>query len=320
MLASYNGERYIARQIDSIIRQTYKNWKLVIQDDGSTDSTVKIAEDYSKSDSRITVRHNTAAKHGAYYNFHSLANFCKKEMQPFDYYMFCDQDDIWLPGKIKKLVRIISKKNNDIPQLMYADMDIIDDQDNVTGTSLDAELGIKYQNKYSVFFSHCVFGCNLIMNRKAFFSVPAIDTDSELVRILSHDNLYTKFTALLGTITYVPRVTMHYRRHSDNVTAKQSYDFSVERVIKRLSKIEDLAKDHALTYNQSLIAIKLFKNTGLKSSAVDVDEIETAIRKGGMRAIQTVVKHHVNFGKNIKNISRKFILLTGLYKKYLLDI
>lgn len=321
MLASYNGEKYIAKQIDSILDQSYKNWTLIIQDDGSTDDTVKIAEEYSKSDERITVRLHDSEKHGAYYNFHSLANFCKQQIQKFDYYMFCDQDDIWLPDKIKKMVHIMSKRNNRIPQLIYADMDIIDDKDYITSPSLNAELGIKYQNKYSVFFSHCVFGCNLLMNRKAFFAVPLIDTESDLVQILSHDNLYTKFTALLGRVSYVPLVMMHYRRHGNNVTSKQSYNFSIKRILKRTLDLDELAKDHARTYNQSLIALKLFNDKYPEyANSVEIKDIIIAIRCGGLKAIQILKKHKVNFGKTVKNISHEFIMITGLYKRYLLDI
>ena len=74
MMATYNGEKYLPQQLDSIITQTYENWSIIVQDDGSTDSTWSILEEYAKQDSRITIKKSPEEKHGAYYNFHSIAN------------------------------------------------------------------------------------------------------------------------------------------------------------------------------------------------------------------------------------------------------
>ncbi|HFI0534436.1 TPA: glycosyltransferase, partial [Streptococcus suis] len=72
MLASYNGEKYIEEQILSIIKQDFKNWDLLIQDDGSTDNTVEIVRKFVEIDNRIQLRINTSDFHGPYYNFHTL--------------------------------------------------------------------------------------------------------------------------------------------------------------------------------------------------------------------------------------------------------
>ena len=74
MMATYNGEKYLPQQLESIINQTNPNWSLIVQDDGSTDNTWSILEEYSGKDERITIRLSPEEKHGAYYNFHSIAN------------------------------------------------------------------------------------------------------------------------------------------------------------------------------------------------------------------------------------------------------
>ena len=72
LLASYNGEKYIKEQLDSIINQTYKNWKLVIRDDGSKDKTVAILNEYEKKDERIKVLRDSKGNLGFLKNFEEL--------------------------------------------------------------------------------------------------------------------------------------------------------------------------------------------------------------------------------------------------------
>lgn len=317
MMATFNGEKYIKEQVDSILSQSFSNFHLAIQDDGSTDGTLDILRQYT--DDRIEILKNESDKHGAFVNFHVLANLFKTR-EKYDYYMFSDQDDLWKADKVEKFVSLLDKKDNNKPQLVYADMDLIDGKGNKIGDSVNKEIGIEYKNKCSLFFSHVVFGCNLMMNQKCFFSVPILNVQSQEVRILSHDNLYTKFAALLGKVTYEPVIMMHYRRHSSNVTSKQNFSYSLSRVFKRLFNIEDLAKDHALTYNQSLIAIHIFKKQYPDHKDLpELNNIRKAIKRGGVPALRIIDRDHVEFGKGIKTISRRLVILLGIYKKYLLS-
>lgn len=318
MMASYNGEKYIGEQIESIISQDYPNWHLVIQDDGSLDNTSIIAKKYCELDSRIEFCVNNSKMHGAYVNFHGLANRCKVEKK-YNYYMFADQDDIWLQNKLTKLITYMdTNSKSGTATLCYADMEVINDKDECMVASINDVLGLKYYNPYSVFFSHNVFGCNIIMNRQLFQMVPAVDIKKESTKILSHDNLYAKYAATFGKVLYFPEQLMKYRRHSANVTSKQNYTFNIQRIIKRVLGINDLAKDHALTYNQSLIAIQMMKEQADNEEWNFLQDIQNTITRGGMTYFKYFMAHHITWGKKVKTLSRSFILLTGVYKKYLL--
>ena len=118
MMTTYNGERFLREQLDSILGQTYPNFRLVIQDDGSTDGTEEILAGYAERDDRISLRKNEGP-HGAYCNFHGLMNAVRQE-EPADYYMFSDQDDIWLPDKISFYVRAAESQSPDVPALFYS--------------------------------------------------------------------------------------------------------------------------------------------------------------------------------------------------------
>lgn len=332
MMATYNGEKYIREQIESIIGQTYNNWSLIIQDDGSTDNTWNILEQYC--DSRITIRRSPEKKHGAYCNFHSIANQEKQNGETYEYYMFCDQDDVWDTDKIEKMLKVVREverhgEKNDMKSaesidaisatkavvFCYADMRVIDEQGIEQIESICTLQGLKYVNKESLFFSHVVYGCNTLMNSAAFFSVPVIDINQEWVSFLSHDNLYAKFSGMLGKVIYFPETTMGYRRHGGNVTSTQAYGFGVKRIIKRMVGIHDLARDHARTYNQSLIAIKLLEAQGY--SRRELADISKPIKIGGVSALTTLRKKKVSWGNITKDISHKLIIFLKIYKKYM---
>lgn len=318
MLATYNGERFIEQQIESILKQTYTNFHLAIQDDGSTDATLDIIKKYSQKDKRIEILKNESKYHGPFYNFHCLANKFKQR-EKYDFYMFCDQDDLWDQNKIEKYIHIVKNKfkNFDKPVLVYSDMRLIDEVGNVKGVSVDKIQGIKYVNKHSVFFAHNVYGCNLMMNYQCFLAVPILDLSKPIVKILSHDNLYTKFAAYLGAIYYIPSVSMSYRRFGGNVTGAQAYDFKLKRILKRLSNLSLLAKDHSRAYSQTLYTIELLTHNYPTMDSIDLEEMKKAIYKGGIYSLLYIKKYNVNWGRTIKNLSRKIILVTKLYQKYL---
>lgn len=316
MLAMYNGEKYIKEQIESIINQDYDDWKLIIQDDGSIDQSWQIVKSYCERDRRISLVKNDSGHHGAFCNFHALANRCK-DGKKFDIYMFADQDDVW---KRDKLSFFVNKLDNEaVPCLCYADMDTIDGNGKQIDSSVDKVMGIRYTNRYRPFFVHKVYGCNAAMNAALFFSVPKIHLDKEYVRILSHDNLYTKFAVALGKVKYFQVVTMHYRRHEENVTASQQYKFDLSVVLRRVMDLDTLAKDHSKTYSQSLIAIQMLRSFKQVDQRF-LDNIEQVILAGGIKGLRFIHREHITWGTTLSDFSRRITMLTGKYKKYLLVI
>ena len=122
LLATYNGEKYVAEQIESILNQTYKNFNLIISDDNSSDNTPKILEDYAKKDSRIIL--NLQEKNlGVVKNI----EFLLKQVQN-EYYMLSDQDDVWLEQKVEKSLETLKNENAD---LVFGDLEIVDENGKV---------------------------------------------------------------------------------------------------------------------------------------------------------------------------------------------
>jgi len=106
LMATYNGEKYIENQILSLQQQTHKNWILYIRDDGSTDSTLEILENFSKNDNRIKIiKDSLGCNLGAGKNFLTLTKYSLSE-----YVIFCDQDDIWFERKLELLLKFMLEK------------------------------------------------------------------------------------------------------------------------------------------------------------------------------------------------------------------
>ena len=103
LLATYNGEQYLQEQIESILNQTYTDFRLLISDDGSKDKTIDIVEEYAKKDDRIIIFKQNENM-GVVKNF----EFLMKQVQS-KYFMFSDQDDIWKKDKIEKSVKKIEE-------------------------------------------------------------------------------------------------------------------------------------------------------------------------------------------------------------------
>lgn len=318
MMATYNGEKYISKQLETIINQTYTNWELIIRDDCSTDNTLGIIKDYVKKDSRIKYILSDSKKHGAYYNFFGLINYAKT-LEKYDFYMFADQDDEWDSTKLEEYLKFYNEKNtSQRPTLVYGNMRIIDAHGQVTSENMDNLTGIGYTNVMTSFFAHKVYGCTIFFNFDLLKSLPVIENNDEVLGYLSHDNFVTKWAGIFGKVYYLPLTTMGYRRYNENVTSKHSYDYGFKRIFRRIFKINELAKDHALTYSQSLATIKIMRRENLSIEQMKIlENIERVFSKGGFYGLKSVNRFEVDWGNKVKNISRKLILISSIYKKYL---
>ena len=315
MMAAYNSERFLREQLDSILAQTYGNWTLLVQDDGSTDGTEAILAEYAAADGRIRVLKNEGP-HGAYPNFHSLIAKAR-EAEAYDCYMFADHDDVWLPHKIAFFVGRMKRYRREVPVMLYADMSVIDENGHVTAESLNAQFGLELSGTWSRFYQHSVFGCNTIMNRALFAAVPPVDPKDRTVRILSHDNYFAKYAALFGVVFYFPEITMQYRRYGTNVTSSNSMTITKQRVLSRLLQFDGLARDHARTYIQSLYALDAFLPYLPDNEKKTAWEVKNSLNRGGPAALAVFLRLGVRCGKKTRTGSRALVLLSGRYRKYM---
>lgn len=125
LMATYNGEKYLSEQLDSILEQSYPNWRLLISDDCSTDGTPLLLLEYQRRfTDKITILPNECRFGSAKGNFLHLM----KQSTP-GYAMFCDQDDIWHRDKIEKTLEVMkqmeTEATQDYPLLVFTDLCVV---------------------------------------------------------------------------------------------------------------------------------------------------------------------------------------------------
>ena len=214
LMATYNGERYVAEQIESIQRQTYGNWRLLISDDCSTDCTLDVVRSYAAADPRIRVVSEGVRLGGAKEYFFALMGLIQA---PF--FMFSDQDDVWLPSKVEKCLakmqQLEAERDSEVPLLVFTDMKVVNE-----GLCVVAESFERYENLNpdrtalkQVLAQAVGAGCTFLANRL----VASLATRCEDVSAVAmHDWWVTLVAASFGQIGYIDEPLSLYRQHGDN--------------------------------------------------------------------------------------------------------
>jgi glycosyltransferase involved in cell wall biosynthesis len=210
-MATYNGGKYLAEQLDSILSQTRIPVEIIVCDDQSTDDTSEILENYSSKG--LLKYYINDQRLGFIGNFKKAVSLCK----PGNYVALSDQDDIWLPSKLSLAAQYI--KNIDVkdsPAMVYSDLILVDQNKNLINPSFRAELG---QGGYifcleTLFFGCFVNGCTMLMNpamRSYFSTIP--DQGA-----LNHDTWMSMIAYTFGKADIVPEPQVYYRSHANNAT------------------------------------------------------------------------------------------------------
>lgn len=238
LLATYNSERYLRAQIDSILSQTYNDWKLFIRDDGSTDKTLDIIEDYiDKYPGKIVLIMDKKGSMRAYRNFVELLQTVDS-----DYYMFCDHDDVWLPNKVEtsfNMIKSVEISNPNTPAVIHTDMKVVDQDLKVLSESFwkYSRLLPDYCSFIDLVCCNCVNGCTMLFNKKAKeVALPNVSY------CLMHDVLVAQSVAANnGVICAIKHPMVLYRQHVDNVigAADVKKTFFSQRALHFVSTIYD---------------------------------------------------------------------------------
>jgi len=228
LMATYNGEKFIREQIDSILNQTYKNWKLVIHDDGSTDSTVEIIKEYtSKYPNKIIFIDDGIRCGGAKENFAHLLNLAlTKYEDDFEYIMFSDQDDVWLSNKVEISVSNILEIEKSIgynaPIIIHTDLEVVDENLNTISNSFWEYQSLNPFRGNTInclILENTVTGCTMILNKRLAYHVRDIPKEA-----LAHDWwIALVCSALNGFIIPINIKTVLYRQHNFNDIGAKHY-------------------------------------------------------------------------------------------------
>lgn len=233
LLATYNGEKYLPEQLQSLLAQTEQDWRLYVRDDCSNDATLEIIREFQKEfPEKVIILNNLGSNLGAKNSFIELLKFADAE-----YYMFCDQDDVWLPNKIEKSyseLKKIEEQYGDKEILVFCDAVVVDENLNLLSdsfwkTTKTNPHQLKQGRRFEVF--NCAPGCTMFFNhelKKKLFPFP--------MKASMHDWWVAIIAQRIGIVHPFDDGLILYRQHGSNTIGAENVNRSYF-----LSKLRNLA-------------------------------------------------------------------------------
>lgn len=211
-MATYNGERFIKEQIDSILRQTIQNIEIVICDDCSTDNTWEILKEYANIDNRFKIYRNET-NIGFVRNFDKVISLCQG-----DYIALSDQDDIWMENHLSLLLAGLRDK-----VMTCGNALLVDEEGNSLKTTWkDFEQFDKVPNDDFIKLKSIIFFRNPFQGATMLFRKELISYALPIPQNIGfHDRWLAIVACLCGGINYIDNVVLKYRRTCDNVTSQR---------------------------------------------------------------------------------------------------
>lgn len=204
VMSTYNGEKYIKEQLDSLLNQTYNNIDIYIRDDGSKDNTVTILKDYAEKNKNIFIF--AGENLGYAKSFYKVLESAKD----YDYYAFCDQDDKWHSNKIENAIK---KINSDKPTCLFTEYNICDEQLKFIETSKLNKGGISFRNSL---VEASISGNTTVFNKEMVKEFLKVNVDS----VCCHDWLLYMIATGFGDIVYDSNPSLEYRRTGGNASPR----------------------------------------------------------------------------------------------------
>ncbi len=255
LLSTYNGEKYLKAQLDSLFSQSYKNFKLIARDDGSSDKTLEILKSYDIE--LLPSNENIGVKS----SFETLLKYAS-ENSDADYFMFCDQDDVWNQDKVKLTLQKMyemEKLYKNTPILVHTDLEVVDENLHTINPSF-----MKLQNLHekknrlnNLLIQNTITGCTAMINRDLAKLCLPMSSNA-----IVHDWWVGLVASYFGKIGYVDDSTIKYRQHTSNTIGAKGFDIGF--VLKSISKKVSLGGN----ISQSKGFFQQFKNE------LDEDTIE----------------------------------------------
>ncbi len=209
VLSTYNGEAYIAAQLDSLIAQTYPHWRCYIRDDGSKDASITIVKRYAAQDPRFVFLEDQQGNLGVVQAYFYLFNKVDE-----DYIAACDQDDVWFPDKLERSLALLKRIETEkkIPALVHTDSAFVDSQLHSIRDKFIGKRGLK-EGLNGIIIANSVQGGSILFNR-------ALNNESRKISAkLPYDYHLGMIAELTGTRGFISDKMLYYRQHGTSSIA-----------------------------------------------------------------------------------------------------
>ena len=212
VLSTFNGERYLREQLESLFCQTYKNIEIIVRDDGSGDSTVEILQDVARGHDELSVVPGR--------NIGVIGSFLELlDMVPANagFVALCDQDDVWQEDKIERAVSMIADLDASSPAMYCGAVDIVDERLNHIRVERQARREVSLEN---ALVQNVATGCTTLLNQAALQLVTSKSVVAD--RIGMHDWWLYQVVSTFGRVVFDSTPKILYRQHGQNVVGYAS--------------------------------------------------------------------------------------------------
>ncbi len=292
LLATYNGGQYLESQILSILGQSFKDWQLLIHDDGSCDDTVLIAEKYTMLDERIIVIKDGVRTGSAGKNFMHLLNYSTSE-----YIMFCDQDDIWFDNKLQLMHENIIHKKQDVPIVLYSMSYAWKPSKGIIGITFNT---CPEDLKSFLFLNGGIQGCATMFNKLMRNEMLYYKGD-----ISMHDHLLNLIGLAFGKVYYLKVPLMLYRQHDSNVTGETRVSsFSLKSVVKSI-RVPVVDRKHYDTISKFL---EIYKSKIIEDNIITIERYLRFYKKTKLQRLADVLRYRFSVKKSVFTLFVKMLI------------
>lgn len=216
LISTYNGEKYIRDQINSILNQNDVDIYIFIRDDGSLDNTPEILSEYEKKYSNIYfINSNDRKNIGIKNSYLVLLKYALQFNVYIPFYAFSDQDDVWLPEKIEDAVKMLNLAEDDKPALYFSNKIFVDESLNI----LFEEKQNFRDDFFALFYNSGASGCTMVFNRYlAELSIRFVPQYTDL-----HDQWIFRIAHCVGAeFCFGNQSYILYRQHGNNVCGMEA--------------------------------------------------------------------------------------------------
>jgi glycosyltransferase involved in cell wall biosynthesis len=215
IIATFNGSKYIKKQMDSILKQSILPEEIIVCDDNSTDETVSLLKEYKKHNNIKLCVNNKQL--GIIENFKKAAKLARSG----NWLVFADQDDIWIPQKLERLMDEMQLIDDDItPALIYSDLTVIDKNDAIVAGSFWDRQKIRPEKITitTLLYGNVVTGCTMIINYAMAEEFFCMDDLTFL-----HDEWLALIAYSFGRVKFLTDKLVLYRQHESNISFSIGY-------------------------------------------------------------------------------------------------
>ncbi|MDE6852183.1 MAG: glycosyltransferase family 2 protein [Lachnospiraceae bacterium] len=294
IMAVYNGENYLAEQIDSILKNSCQNFTLHIFNDHSRDRSQTIIEEYVRRYPGKIIGHHHQENHGVIRNFLEGS-----QIMDADYYMFCDQDDVWLPDKIRRSLDAIEQlesQDNNQPCLVFGDAKMVDQTLRETAPSFQRQSGYHTDalDPAHILMENKLIGCTILFNRP-FQQILTVFPPE----IRMHDWWIALIGSFFGKIQYLDEPLLLYRQHGNNVVGGTSF---LSYVRNRLSHLQKQREALYATCAQAAAFLRVYQDKLSPEQTRLLQQFATLPKANWFARRYRILRYHFFKSGMIRNI------------------